>query len=137
LWVLFFYAFGWGVTFAGRWLEGQATAADVRAAVAWGLAPLIWSIVYRIPATAYMSRLMIHGSRDIGSVAEFVKQGGCSVAVAVLAIQIVLYAWVAYVMSACVGEALHVSSWKGFGAIAITAAVPLVATIAAVIVTHT
>lgn len=137
LWVLFFYVFAWAVMFAGRWLEGNAAFADVRAAVSWGLAPLIWSIVYRVPLSVFMSRHVIDHGNDIASVGEFIRQGGCGVVVVILAIQIGVYAWITYVMSACVGEAMHFSSWKGFGAVAIPAALPVIAAIAAAIVFHT
>jgi hypothetical protein len=57
-WIIVLYLFAWVATFIGRWLDGQGEIADVRAALAWGLVPVIWSVVLRIPLAVYKSRVI-------------------------------------------------------------------------------
>lgn len=48
--LLVFYLFAWVAYFVGRSLEGTASVKAVRSALAWGLAPSVWALLYRIPA---------------------------------------------------------------------------------------
>src|SRR5512140_563238 len=57
LWLVVWFVVSWLATMAGRWLGGLAPAADVRAALAWGMVPVIWSVVYRIPFALIERRL--------------------------------------------------------------------------------
>ena len=56
IWLLFLYVIGWIATMVGRWLGGQGPVADVRAALAWSLVPVIWSVIVRIPLAIYSAR---------------------------------------------------------------------------------
>jgi len=136
-WVLFVFAFAWLATFVGTRLDGRGTAADVRAALAWGLVPLIWSVVYRIPVGLYRSRLKIHTGSPVQISIDFLQHGGCGLALAVLALQFAFDIWVLFVASSTVAEALRFESWKGLSTIAITAAVPVVIVIAAALAFRT
>jgi hypothetical protein len=136
-WVLLVYAFAWLATFVGTRLDGRGTVADVRAALAWGLVPLIWSVVYRIPVGFYRSKPRVHTGSPVQISIDFLQHGGCGLALAVLALQLAFDIWVLFVASSTVAEALRFESWKGLSTIAITAAVPVVITIAAVIALRT
>jgi len=130
-WVLAVYAFAWLATFVGTKLDGRGPVPDVRAALAWGTVPMIWSIVYRIPIAFYRSRMEIHtGSRTQISI-DLVQQGGCSLALIIIALQLTFDLWILFVVSSTVAEALHFETWKGLSTVAITAAVPVVIAIAA------
>ena len=137
-WVLLVYLFSWAATLVGRHLlAGEATTADVRAAVAWGLVPLIWTgVLIRIPARLYLSRFMAIRSDEWQTIVSFIESGGCGLAVVLIAVQFTVFAWAAWVTSSCVGEALRFSTARGFGTLAITAVIPLVVTIAGVIASH-
>lgn len=137
-WVLLLYAFAWLAMQAGRrLLAGEGTYRDVRAALGWGLVPLIWSVLYRIPAGVYLARIVvIQPGQDERVLFDFLEKGGCSFAVLLFAIQLVLWVWVVYVMSCTVGEALRFSSLKGLGTLAIAAAAPVVICVAAVMVSR-
>ncbi|HSP15298.1 MAG TPA: YIP1 family protein [Thermoanaerobaculia bacterium] len=132
VWVLLLYLFAWGATLVGRRLEGQAAVADVRAALAWGLVPLIWSAIIRIPLAIYRNRFILHGSEG-RVLTSFIEQGGCTFAILLLTVQLVVNAGVVVLASFCLAEALRVPSWKGFATIAITAAIPVVIAVAAVL----
>lgn len=137
VWIAVAYLFAWGATLVGRRLEGSGSVADVRTAIAWSLVPQVWSIVFRIPASLYMSRYAGHVSDPHRAVLAFVQQGGCSIVVVLITIQLFLYALIVFDASSTVGEALHFSTLRGFGTIAITAVIPIVVTVAAVIATRT
>jgi len=138
VWVLLAYLFAWSTTLAGRHLlDGSGEVADVRAAIAWGSVPLIWSVLIRIPVALHKSKLVSAGTSHVDQIMNFVSMGGCSIAVTLFAIQLALYVWVMWVTSNCVGEAMRFSSWRGLGALAITSAIPVVVGVAAYLTLHT
>ena len=130
-WLLALYLFGWLVTLIGRRLGGQADVADVRAALAWGTAPVIWSLIVRIPIGIYAYRLVPQTIDSHAALVNFVTNGGCTFAIIALTLQLLLYAWVIYVMSNTVAESLRFSSWRGLATISILMALPIVMVIAA------
>ncbi len=124
--------------FAGRKLGGVAGAKDVRAALAWGMVPVIWSVAYRLPIGLLARRFHVE-SRNVDVTAvllDFMAQGGCSIVVVYLAFQLAFAIWCIWVASCCLGEAQQFSSAKGFANVAITLAVPLVIAAAAVAAQH-
>jgi hypothetical protein len=130
-WVGFLYLIALAVTLVGRRLEGHAEVADVRAALAWSVAPAVWSALLRIPLAVYAYRLVPPAAEPRKVLLDFVANGGCTFAILALTFEILLYAWVAWVASSTVGEALRFSSWKGLATLAIVAAAPIVIAIAA------
>jgi Yip1-like protein len=132
-WVIVMYVFAWVVTIVGRWLDGQGESADVRAALAWGLVPVIWSVILQIPLVVSLTRVVPQKLDGNHLPIDFVTQGGCMIAVLAATFKILLYIWIAYVTSFTVAEALHFSSWKGFTTIAITVALPVIMIVAAVL----
>ena len=136
-WVLIFYLVSWLVVFAGRLLGGTGTAPDVRAALAWGLVPVVWSAIPRIPIAVYQYHLDI-GPRVAGreGVMQFIEQGGCAFAVVVFIVQMLVFgAWLA-ITSFTVAEAQGFSGGKGFANVAVTVAGPLAIVAAAVIASN-
>lgn len=130
-WILFLYLFGWLTTLVGRRLEGRADAVDVRAALAWGAVPVIWSMIVRIPLGIYAYRL-VPETRDLHTlIMNFISSGGCTFAILMLTFELLMYVWIAYVMSNTLGEAMRFSSWRGLATIAIVVAVPIVIGVAA------
>jgi Yip1-like protein len=136
LWVALLYLFAWPVTFVGRRLEGQAPVADVRAALGWGLVPVIWSVIARIPIAAYRQRFLLHGNSS-RVLTSFIEQGGCAFAVVVLTVQITVITAVVTLSGFCVAEALKVPTWKGFAAVGITAVIPVIVGVAALLAVKT
>lgn len=136
-WVLLIYALAWLVAYVGKYLGGSATVADVRAALAWGLVPLIWSVTYRVPIGLYRSRLRIHSTAPLQVSIDYLQNGGCSLALIVGALQITFDLWVLFVMSSTVAEAERFETWRGLSTVAISAAVPVVIVIAAVLALRT
>ncbi len=137
LWVLLLYFFSWVATLVGRKLEGEGTAADVRTALAWSLAPVIWAVILRIPLAVYRHRFLVQGGNEMDILHRFVEQGGCTLAVIIGGVQLAVQAGVVVLASFCVGEALRFSTAKGFATVAISAAIPIVVVIAAVLAVKT
>jgi len=136
-WVLAICVIAWLVTLVGRRLDGKSTVADVRAALAWALVPMIWSIFYRIPISLYQSQITVHETGSPWQIGlELLEQGTLSVALIVIAIKLVFDLWVVGLAAINVSEAMRFETWKGFSAVAVVGAAPFVIAAAAVLATH-
>jgi Yip1-like protein len=136
VWVALLYLFAWPVTLVGRRLEGQAPVADVRAALAWSIVPVIWSVIARIPIAVYRQRFLLHGNSG-RVLTSFIEQGGCAFAIVLLTVQTIVIAAVVALSGFCVAEALKVPTWKGFAAVGITAVIPVIVGVAALLAVKT
>ncbi len=119
--------------FIGRFLGGTGEIRGVRAALAWGLAPTIWALLYRLPLAFWFapssSAVRMRGGNvafDPGKLAD-----GCGVALVLVLIELAVFAWCAYVMSNTVAEAHRFSAWHAFGTLVLSAIAPLVVGLAA------
>jgi len=131
-----FYLYAWVPYFAGRFLGGTGDVRGVRAAVAWGFAPAVWALLYRIPAAiSFVSS---------GAAAVNVRNGGvkfnpgmlangCGVTLVFMLLELIVFVWTAVVMSNTVAEAHDFSALHGLGTLVISAIVPVVVVIAAVL----
>ncbi len=132
--ILLFYFFAWLIYLAGKFLEGQGSHADVRTALAWGLAPVIWALAYRIPAvllgwTRSSSRPESPNENFTIHMNDF--NAGCLAALVFGLLELTMIVWYVVVSSRAVGEAHRFSSLRGFGSMAIVAVAPIVIGIAA------
>ena len=136
-WVAALWLLAWVAAFVGRKLGGTAKTPDVRAAMAWGLTPVIWSIVYRVPVTVLFTRFHLHPNVNATTaLIDFAGKGGFSIVVVFLSLQLLFAAWCVWVGSFCLAEAEQFSPLKGLATIAITFGVPLVIVAAAVVNSH-
>ena len=123
--VLLFYGLSFIAHFVGRAFEGTGAIKPVRAAAAWGMMPLIVSVLYRLPLSLWMT-----------SSADNVNPAACGAAVIVGAVELATLIWYAYVGSACLAEAHQFSFLRGFATLAFTFLTPLILTIAAILTFH-
>jgi hypothetical protein len=129
-----FYA--WVPYLIGAFLGGTGNIRGVRAALAWGLAPAIWALLYRVPvaillAPAAASTVRMRDGNvafDPGRLAD-----GCGVILILLLIETVVFVWCAVVMSNTVAEAHGFSAWHALGTLVLAAIAPLVVVLAAVL----
>ena len=136
-WVVALWLFAWIAGFVARKLGGVANMPDVRAAMAWGLTPVIWSIVYRIPLTMFASRLPMKPNISVTTaIIEFAGKGWLSIVIVFLALQLLFAAWCVWVASLCLAEAEQLPPLKSFAAIAIALGTPFVFVAAAVVNSH-
>jgi hypothetical protein len=124
------YGLSWMVFYAGRLLEGHATPTEVRAAMAWGLAPLILLLLIRVPVAFLRAPTDL---RRIGGGMNVMlpSSGSLAGALVLVVINAVVLLWAVYVTSETLGEANQFSGWKGLGTLAIVGATPLVIGLAA------
>jgi hypothetical protein len=133
-WVLTLYILSWIATPVGRMMGGTAKTAGVRAALGWAMAPIIWSIVYRIPFAILVMRLRVVPDVDLHQVLlGFVAHGGCSLIVLYLAFQLAFAIWCIALACVTVSEAEQFELHKGFITVAVTIAFPLMVIAAAII----
>src|SRR5688572_8135127 len=99
--VLLFYAFAWIAYFIARWLEGSGDPAATRSALAWGTAPIIWALLYRLPvaffALAYPTRVGVQG-RNINFTTGMVGDG-CMAALVFAIVELAVLLWYLVVAS--------------------------------------
>ncbi len=133
VWIAVLFVVSWIVAPIGRLLGGTGSLRDVRAALAWGLVPAIWSIVFRIPMALYVSRFRVTSERATkAAILDFLANGGCAIAVVLFMLQLLFFGWFLFVGSNTLAEAQRFSSWRGLANLALVLAVPLVIAIAAI-----
>ena len=132
-WALLLFIVAWIATPIGRLLGGTAKFADVRAALGWGMTPVVWSPIYRIPLLIFASGLHIGPKPDVHkAVFDFISRGGCSIIVVYLFLQAIFAIACIVVASFTVAEAQRFSTQKGFVNVIVTLLLPLLVTLAAV-----
>ncbi len=120
----------------GRLLGGTGEIRAVRAALAWGLAPAIWAMVYRVPAAVWVSASFSTSVRmSDGNVAfdPGLIAGGCGIALFFVVLELIVLVWCAFVMSNTVAEAHGFTAWHGLGTLVIATIAPLIVVLAAVL----
>lgn len=132
--LLLFYAFAWIAYFIALWLEGTGDPAATRSALAWGTAPVIWALLYRLPVAflaplANPARAGVHG-RNIHLTAGMFGEG-CFAALVFAIVELAVLLWYLAVASQTLAEAHRFSAWRGLGTLAILAVTPIVVMIAA------
>lgn len=129
-----FYA--WVPYFIGRFLGGTGDIRAVRAAVAWGLAPGIWALLYRVPVAVWLTPAAAATVKMRGGGVAFdpgFLARGCGVALAIVLLELIVFVWCAFVMSNTLAEAHGYSPWQALGTIVLSAIAPMVVMIAAVL----
>jgi hypothetical protein len=130
-----FWFYSYVPYFIGRFLGGTGDVGGVRAALAWGLAPSIWALLYRVPAAIWFGPSSASSVRvrngavafDPGRIAD-----GCGVMLIFALLELGVFVWCAFVMSNTVAEAHRFTAWHGLGTLVISAIAPLVVVLAAV-----
>ncbi|HUP63172.1 MAG TPA: YIP1 family protein [Thermoanaerobaculia bacterium] len=127
------YLIAWVAQLIGRQvLEGTGTVADVRAALAWGMVPAIWALLYRIPVLFLVKREHVDFGAEAGFRISRISEG-CWTGLLLATLELIAFIWAVIVTSNTLGEAHRFSSWRGLATLAMTCAVPFVIIIAAVL----
>lgn len=131
--LLLFYGIAWLATVVGRLLDGTGSARDVRMALGWSCAPLLWSLLFRIPAPILLRRMGVQETNDPAMLFEMISRGGCAIALVFLLLDVLFLIWYLVVASFTLAEAHKFSSGKGFAVLAISFLSPLIVVAAAVL----
>jgi hypothetical protein len=130
--LLLFYGLSWVVAQIGRLFDGVGTTREMRSALAWGLAPIIWALLYRIPAS------FTHPATTPGrslELSRLFQRGGVSALFAFT--EILLIVWYLIVASATIGEAHRFSTLRGFATLLSVFTIPFILAVAFVLTSHT
>ncbi|HUP47269.1 MAG TPA: YIP1 family protein [Thermoanaerobaculia bacterium] len=141
--VIAFFVFAAAATAAGRMLGGHGTFGAVRTAAAWGLAPQVWALFYRLPALVFWPDAVrtLHGGGkpglEIGSEAMVFRPIDLSsvsfVPFAVYgSLELLALIWYLVVGSSTLAEAQGFSPWRGLANLAVAVVLPFVAILAIV-----
>ncbi|HVR42034.1 MAG TPA: Yip1 family protein, partial [Thermoanaerobaculia bacterium] len=112
--IAFFYLLTASATLAGRLVGGSGGFRQVRAAIAWGFAPIVWALVYRIPAAIFWVEATVAAPQPIlrvGSDTVVYRSGGLFggapwwQVVLLACLDLAIVAWYLIVASACLAEA--------------------------------
>jgi len=139
--IALFFVFSFAVTWIGRLFGGIATPRETRVALAWGTAPLVWSLLWVIPARLFFIaiavpdafREAILGHRNPGDFIATKTVAVVIVGLFVAMLEIAVVTWTTVVTSQCLGEANRFSSWRGFGTFVISIVIPGVLLIGSVV----
>lgn len=133
--LLLFYVFSWIAFGVSRLLEGTATPREIRSAMAWGAAPAIWALLYRLPVVllwpGWESRMRVGSDQLV--IKPSLMGMGCVATVIFVALELTMFIWWLVVASNTLGEANRFSTARGFGTIVLTSISPLLITLAAVL----
>ena len=134
--LFFYFVFSAAAAAAGRMmLGGKGTWADVRLAVAWGLAPQIWAFLFRLPAVLLwpgaVSILRGSGRRiEIGSISftpYFSEDVPLYQVLILLCLELGFFLWYLAVGSQTLAEAQGFSSLRGLANLLLAVVLPFAA----------
>ena len=136
--LLFFYVLSWIAFGVSRFFEGTATIRETRSALAWGLAPIIWALLWRIPIALFAPVPAGGKTRVQFGTAQFsldpgVLANSLKLAAALTVLELLLIAWYCAISSATLAEANRFSGGRGFATFVLTVISPLIVVAAAVI----
>lgn len=135
--ILLFYALAWVAVLAGRMLEGEGNYRDVRTALAWGLAPIVVALVYRLPVFLLKGpdeRTRVTLTEGLAFSVEGMQTCGPMLLLGFM--EVLVLVWFVTVASNTLGEAHRFSSWRGLATLLLTLASPVIIVIAAVLASH-
>ncbi len=143
LMILFVHALSWVAMLIGRFLEGTGNASEVRSALAWGLVPIVWALLIRLPfylllpppddsavgVQVVQNRLRIDPGALTGA--------GCGAAVLYALLDLAVLVAYFVIASQALGEAHRFSGWRGFATLLLSFVTPLIVLLAAALAVAT
>jgi hypothetical protein len=126
------FLFSWVAYLLGRMIfGGTGTPASVRSAIAWGMAPIVWALLYRIP-------MALFAPRPESSAINFAALGDhVLLAVVVLALDLTVLVTYVVASSFTIAAAHRITPGEALGTLLLTFATPVVIAVAAVLASHT
>lgn len=131
-----FYLLAWIALWIGRLFEGRGTTPAVRSALAWGFAPIIWALLYRIPVALLVHAPDVTGGKISAGRFVFLPHhfgSGCGIALAVSMLNLGILVWYLIVASNTLAEAFDFSGWRGFATLLLTWISPAVVLLAVIL----
>ncbi|HEY0139934.1 MAG TPA: YIP1 family protein [Thermoanaerobaculia bacterium] len=130
-----FYLFGWVTTLLGRLFDGTGKPRELRSALAWGVVPLIWSVLYRLPAAFFFDDSPARGR--VASEGIVLDPGrfanGCGWAIVTAFLDLLVIGLCIWVSSNTIAEAHRFSSLRGLATYLLAIVSPLVVALAGIL----
>jgi hypothetical protein len=121
---------------SGRWLGGKASWSSIRAALAWGIAPLYWGLLTRIPAAIFWpeAHSALNSDRVVRIGDETVRMSGFSHApplqlLILITLEFIVVTWLLVTLSRALAAVQEFSGWEGFANLVIALVLPVTAII--------
>ena len=121
---------------SGRWLGGKASFSSIRAALAWGMAPLYWGLLTRIPAAIFWpeAHAALNSDRVVRIGEETVRMSGLGEApplqlLILIILEFIIVTWVLVTLSRALAAVQEFSGWEGFANLVIAVVLPITAII--------
>jgi hypothetical protein len=128
---VFFFAFSAAAVAAGRLLGASGTFGEVRTALAWGTAPQVFALIYRLPIAIFFPHLVrrsVSPEVNVGSTDLVFSTIDFSAGAIVLAlVELAVLVWYLVVGSRTLAEAQKISSMRGFANLLMAVVLPFVA----------
>ena len=127
--VVVFFGLAATATAAGRLLGGMGTFGGVRTAVAWGFAPHVWALLYRVPVLLFWPEVVGAGRTQIRVGSESLVLNSMNLTGGVVAyavVEVAVLVWYLVVGSRALAEAQGISSWRGFANLLLAVVLPFV-----------
>ena len=140
--IVFYFVVSAAAAVIGRWmLGGSGTHRDVRLAVAWGLAPQVWALLYRLPVLLLWpdAVALLRGGRGKIAVGDleikpfFSPDVPLYQVIVIACLELAFFAWYLTVGSQALGEAQGFSSLRGLANLLLTVVLPFVALLVVII----
>jgi hypothetical protein len=117
------YVGGFLLRWIGSWYGGEATTEEVRAAVAWALVPIIWTLALEIPVLVLMLTFSLAARITNAEIFSTIMAGTMGVlSLGLTLVHTIVSLWAFVVLVACIGEVHRFSGWKALGTVLTPAA---------------
>jgi hypothetical protein len=103
--VIGLYIFGYLLRISGKWLGGQSSSVNIRAAVAWSSVPIIWALVLWVP------ELLLFG-KDLFTTAAPSITARPVVYFGFLSVELVVGIWSIVIFCKALGQVQAFSAWR-------------------------
>jgi hypothetical protein len=134
--IAFYFVVSAAAVVIGRWmLGGSGTYRDVRLAVAWGLAPQVWALFFRLPVLLLWpdAIALLRGGRgkiavgDLEITPFFSPDVPLYQVIVIGCLELAFFVWYLTVGSGALGEAQGFSSLRGLANLLLAVVLPFVA----------
>jgi hypothetical protein len=122
------------ILMSGRWLGGQASWASVRTALAWGIAPLYWGLLTRIPAAIFWpeAHSVLGSDRVVRIGDETIRMSGLTLAppgqvLILVVLEFIIVTWLFVTLSRALAAVQELSAWEAFANLLIALVLPVTA----------
>ena len=95
----------------GMWIGGAASSMDIRAAMAWSSAPLIWALLLWIPGLFLFGRDLFTSATPKLDASEILTYSYMGFGV----VEVIVSIWSLIIFLKCLGEVQGFSAWKALG----------------------